>query len=312
MFRTLTLLCLATFGAAVPVEEAKKESSQIGDVQILNYALTLEFLERAFYVDGLKNYTANDFAQAGFGRDVYDKLVRVRDDEKAHVKFLSGALGSKAIAEPKFSFPYSNPHDFVGLASVLEGVGVAAYLGAAASITNKEYLSAAGSILTVEARHSSYLRSILGEEPTPTPYDTSLDFNQVFSLAAAFTTFPPGTKLPFKAFPTLTATSSNKNGKFCPGKGSITFKKGKEPYNGKGKVYAVLYSGQQTYYVPAESSGSNTYTAKMPGEGYASKDEPAPAGQVYAILSTADGKETKASDENTIAGVAILEVASRC
>ncbi|KAF4594740.1 ferritin-like protein [Ophiocordyceps camponoti-floridani] len=312
MLQSLLLLCLASLGVAVPVEDARKvkaASPPLTDTDILNYALTLEYLERRFYTEGLKNFTSDDFIDAGFDGKLYDNLARVRDDEKSHVKFLSTALGSAAIAEPRFTFPVQNAHDFVGLAGVLEGVGVSAYLGAAASVSSKDYLTAAGSILTVEARHASYLRSVLHQVPAPTSYDTPLGFNQVFSLAAGFTTFPPGTKVPFKAFPPLAASSFHRDGKFCSGQSFVTFKNINNPRNSK--IFAVLYSGQQTYYVPATPTGPTTYRIRMPGDNFAYAGEPAPAGQVYAILSTADGKGSKASDDNTLAGVAILEV-SRC
>lgn len=115
----------------------QRQAAAITDVQILNYALTLEHLEDTFYRQGLQNYTQAQFAAAGYDATFYKNLQEISSDEKTHVAFLTSALGSAAVAECTYSFPSTDVASFVGLASVFEGVGVSAYLGAAASIMNK-------------------------------------------------------------------------------------------------------------------------------------------------------------------------------
>ena len=120
-----------------------------GDIGILNYALTLEYLEAAFYNEA----TANGFATG----QTQIALKRTTEDENTHVKFLKGALGGKAVKSPKFDFgtTTTNAAEFLPTAYALENTGVQAYMGQAFNIEKRAYLKAALTIVTVEARHAS-------------------------------------------------------------------------------------------------------------------------------------------------------------
>jgi hypothetical protein len=137
-----------------------------GDLAILNYALTLEYLEAAFYAkaksDGaLKGQYAN-FADV------------VGQHEQAHVDALKKTLGSKAVKRPSFDFKgtTADQSTFAQTAMTLEDTGVKAYQGAAPSIATPAVLKAAISIHPVEARHASWIASIIGGgsgSPSPAP-----------------------------------------------------------------------------------------------------------------------------------------------
>ena len=171
------------------LKKIRQTAPAITDADILNYALTLEHLEDTFYKEGLTNFSQSDFAKAGFDSTFYANLKEVSSDESTHVSFLTAALtkaGATPVAACKYSFGVTDPKTFVATASILEGVGVSAYLGAAADIMSAAYLTAAGSILTVESRHSSYIRASLGESPFPSPFDVPLTLDEVYTLAAPF------------------------------------------------------------------------------------------------------------------------------
>ena len=133
-----------------------------GDIGILNYALTLEYLERAFYNEATRKGKIHDHKTAAF-------LKITTRDERAHVAFLRKALGHHAVKEPKFNFQGipSDPAKFAATAYVLENTGVHAYPGQAANIKDPAYLLAAASILTIEARHSGAIASILNKSISP-------------------------------------------------------------------------------------------------------------------------------------------------
>ncbi|HEX4518361.1 MAG TPA: ferritin-like domain-containing protein [Gaiellaceae bacterium] len=135
------------------------------DTDILNFALTLEYLESAFYSEAVKK---------GALRGETRTFARVvAGHEAAHVAALKGALGSKAVAKPRFDFKGTteNQAKFQATSEVLEYTGVSAYLGQVGNITSKKVLGAAGSILPVEAWHAAWIADIRrhGGRPYPAP-----------------------------------------------------------------------------------------------------------------------------------------------
>ena len=150
---------------ALPSMASAATARSTADADILNYALTLEYLEAAFYNEAvakgaLKGETAR-FAKV------------VASHENAHVAFLKSALGTKAVKKPKFDFKGTTgtQSTFQATAEVLEYTGVAAYLGQVGNIKSKAILGAAGSILPIEAYHAAWIADIRrhGVKPYPAP-----------------------------------------------------------------------------------------------------------------------------------------------
>jgi len=146
----------AAFGAKAPKFDAPPKSFGKGDVGVLNYALTLEYLEAGFYNEAAKNGKFKDGATNDF-------LAAVVKDENAHVKILKGLLGKKAVAKPKFDFGKTTSDEklFVATSFALENTGVSAYLGQGFNIDDPNVLLGALSIVTIEARHSGLIGQIL-------------------------------------------------------------------------------------------------------------------------------------------------------
>jgi rubrerythrin len=151
------------------------------DVDILNFALTLEYLESTFYAEAKSRAKAS-----GELKSLVNMLAK---DEQQHVEALEGTikqLGGKPVAKPKFDFPYNGTSGFLKLAQTFEDTGVSAYNGAAPMIKSKEVLAAAGSIVQVEARHAAAIRLQNKEEPAPAAFDTPLDEKQVLKAVEPF------------------------------------------------------------------------------------------------------------------------------
>jgi rubrerythrin len=152
-----------------------------GDVGILNFALTLEFLEASFYKEAA--------SRAGAKGELKSLIALLAKDEQQHVDALTGTikkLGGKPVAEPKFDFEYDDTAGFLELAQVFEDTGVSAYNGAGPEIKSKEVLTAAGSIVQVEARHAAAIRLQNKAEPAPEAFDKALPEAKVLKAVEPF------------------------------------------------------------------------------------------------------------------------------
>ncbi|WP_020385214.1 ferritin-like domain-containing protein [Kribbella catacumbae] len=154
------------------------------DLDILNYALTLEYLEAAFYTAGLK-------ANLLKGREL-ELVDPIQQHEADHVKAVRTTitdLGGKAVAQPKVKFPagtFSNRANFLKLAGTFEELGVKAYHGQVTLVKSPEILGAAASIAGVESRHAAIIAQITGGNPFPAPIEANLPMGPVLKAAMPF------------------------------------------------------------------------------------------------------------------------------
>jgi hypothetical protein len=159
------------------------------DVEVLNYALTLEHLEAAFYAMS-GDYS---FGEDAFGNSIDEWMMAIGEHESAHVATLTDVitqLGGEPVAAGEYDFGVTDAANFLATAATLENVGVAAYDGAGASIQDPGLLTAAGSIVAIEARHASYLNLITGASPFPAAVETPMTPDDVLEAAGPFIVQP--------------------------------------------------------------------------------------------------------------------------
>lgn len=156
-------------------------ATTFSDVDILNFALNLEYLEGEFYSVATQGATLEQegiipYSAVGGPTTGGQKVPNIANspiayiasaitrDEKHHVQYLRAALGSAAVKKPTINLAalgigFASWQQFIQLAAVFEDVGTSAYLGAAPLIQNKAYLDAAARIYGTEAQHSGTLRT---------------------------------------------------------------------------------------------------------------------------------------------------------
>ncbi|PNP41908.1 hypothetical protein TGAMA5MH_06086 [Trichoderma gamsii] len=226
--RTAAISLLAATAAALPSvprfttrqlqyhDVAKRQNAAaqalgLNDFDILQFALTLENLENAFYQQGFAKFPASDFTALGLSDAQIKDLTQIGFTESEHVIVLQSALaqnGIQPVAPCTYNFGFTDAAGMVATAAILENVGISAYLGAAPLLASPAILGVAGSILTIEARHQSSIRVFSKQEAVPQGFDAPLGPKAVFSLAAPFiASCPSGSNLKLTAFPTLSLAS---------------------------------------------------------------------------------------------------------
>ncbi len=154
------------------------------DLEILNYALTLEYLEADFYAQGVDGSALS-------GRTL--ALVKpIAQHEKEHVAVLTAtikSLGGKPAAKPEFKYPsgtFTSRTKFLTTASAFEELGVTAYHGQVARVKEAAILAAAASIAGVESRHAAILADLIGGNPFPSPFEKRMTMSEVLKTAGQF------------------------------------------------------------------------------------------------------------------------------
>lgn len=169
----------AAYGASAVAPFVGSALAASPDVDILNFALTLEYLETDFYQQKGKT--------VGLSGQAKSLAKSFGDEEAEHVAALTKAItasGGKPVKKPTFVFPGKDEKSFLKLAYVLENTGVGAYNGAGPSLQSKALLAAAGSIVQIEARHAASIAVLTGMSITPNgAFDKPLTKKQVLAAA---------------------------------------------------------------------------------------------------------------------------------
>jgi len=200
---------LALSASALPVKRAASAT----DMLVLQFANVLEQLETTFYSQALSKFQESDFTSAGYSsaQVPIQQFQAISSDESTHTAVLQQTIKDQGGTPLNCSFDFStvltDVTTMAATARVVEMVGVGAYLGAAGLITDPQLLTAAASILTVEARHQTMLNVLNGAGAAiPGAFDIPLSPSQVLAIAGAF--IQPGCDLGVPANPALTVTNT--------------------------------------------------------------------------------------------------------
>ncbi|KAI0253134.1 ferritin-like domain-containing protein [Lactifluus subvellereus] len=194
--------------SAVPLRRGTDNSTLL----VLQFANVLEQLETNFYQQAIQKFQPSDYTNAGFSSSqvAIEEITVIQSDESTHVTAIQEIITSFAATplttcQFDFSSVLGDVSTMLSVARLVENVGVGAYLGAAHLIEDPRVLTAAASIVTIEARHQTVLNLFASAAPIPQAFDIPLLPQEVLAIAGSFIS---GCDLGVKANPSLSVTNT--------------------------------------------------------------------------------------------------------
>jgi hypothetical protein len=265
----------------------------------------LEHLENTFYLEALSQFSETDFLAAGFDSSFFVNLQFVAFDEQQHVLFLEQTIeefGETPVSACQYNFGFNDVSSFVALASVLEGVGVSAYLGAAGFISSSEVLTAAAAITVSEGLHQAFQRASVLNVVSANIAGTPLSPSAILTIAETFIQSCPSSnfQLPFSSFASV-SVSGGASAAVSVNAGSemILVINGGSSVSIGSSVFVTFVNALQVISVSGTILSGNAVSATIPQE---------VQGQAFAMLTNAPANGSSVADSSVIAGPAIMEV----
>lgn len=235
----------------------------------------------------------------GLSEQQVKDLKSIGKTEETHVITLQSAIaaaGVQPVQPCTYNFGFTDAAGMVATAAVLESVGVSAYLGAATLVFDPKILALAGSILTVEARHQTFIRAASGIVASPSAFDTPLSPKAIFSLAAPFIqSCPEGSNLILTAFPKMALSTPQAADLKTAAAGSML--------NFQSDAAATA---THCGFTAAGAPGGTAFTTFSAATGCALP--PNISGLVYVSLTNAAPKNGVVTDAITVAGPAVVQL----